>query len=265
MKTVNKNQHIEVSPNQSLAKGLKILESFTQQHPEWGVRELSRELGINPTTIHRLVATFQMAGYLEQNSETRRYRLGSKLVKLASLYTHLNPISMRARQVFERYKDSFDYNFYLGQLNGFEVIYTTVVDGHGPIKVVVEPGGIVTLHTTALGKVLLAFQEKAFIDSFVAQSSLEARTARSISDPDVLSQQLCQIREQGYAINNGEDFDDVGAVGVPIFDQLGLVHYGVSLAYPRHVIKEGRVQIGELVGLARNIANDIAPHMRLKY
>jgi DNA-binding IclR family transcriptional regulator len=255
-------ERLDGAPNQSLAKGLAILESFSAQQPEWGIRELGRQLDVNPTTIQRLVTTFQSAGYLEQNVQTRRYRLGPKLVKLAGVYAHLNPLSTLARRVFEQYEDSFDYNFYLGQLKGFEVIYRAVLDGHGPLKVVVEPGGSTSLHATALGKVLLAFQDEAFVDGFIVQSGLNPFTARSISDPQLLREQLFQVREQQYAVNDGEFYDDVGAVGVPIFDQLGRVHYGISLAYPRHKVKDGEVDIGELVTLARRIASDIAPYTR---
>ena len=258
-------KEFEQQPNQSLAKAILVLESFTSEQPEWGVRELSRKLEINATTIYRLVATFQGAGYLEQNVETQKYRLGPRVIKLASVYTHVNPITTWARRVFERYRDSFEFNFYLGQLSGFEVAYLAVLDGHGPIKVVVEPGGSTSLHATALGKVLLAFQDQSYFEAYLAHDKLQKHTDRTIVDPGLLRQQLRQIRVQQYAINDGEFYDDVGAVGVPLFDQHSGVKLCVSLAYPRHIIMDGRRSVDELVMLARQIVADIEPYVHYSY
>ncbi len=255
------NDSIQHLPNQSLAKGLLILESFSTRQPEWGVRELGRHLNINPTTIYRLVATFESAGYLEKNLETQKYRLGPKVIKLANLYNHINPIATWARRIFNKYRDSFDYNFYLGQLSGFEVVYLAALDGRGPIKVVAEPGGTTSLHATAFGKVMLAYQDHEYIERFIAQAKLTRQTERTITDPDVLRDQLKQIREQGYAVNDGESYDEVGAVGVPIFTQSKVVRYCLSLAYPRPVIQEGRINLSDLVSLAQKIAAEFVPYL----
>lgn len=252
-------------PSQTLAKAILLLESFSLENPEWGIRELGRDLGINPTTVHRLVSTLQIAGYLEQDSKTQRYVLGPRIMKLAGVYVQLNPIPTVARKVFEQYADDFEYNFYLGMLNQFEMIYMAVLDGRGPIKIVIEPGGSTSLHTTAIGKVLLAFQDDAFIEGFIQNASLTAMTARSITDPEQLRAQLRRIRSQGYAVNDGEHYEDVGAVGVPVFEDLLPVRLGVSLAYPQHLIPRDRLHVDRLVELARQIAEEIAARIGMPF
>ncbi len=249
---------IAQQPNQTLAKALLVLEAFDGEHPDWGVRELGRHLGINPASVYRMVATLHNAGYLEQDPETLRYSLGPKVMKLASLYAHRNPFPDAARKVFEQYASRFEYNFYLGTLSNYEVVYLAALDGRGPIKIVVETGGTTGLHSTALGKVLLAFQQDEYIHAFFETARLTAYTARSITDPHGLWQQIREIRAQRYALNDGEHYGDVGAVGVPVFDHSGRVRAGVSLAYPRHFVLEQRLRVDELVPLAREIASKIA-------
>jgi DNA-binding IclR family transcriptional regulator len=243
--------------SQTLAKALLILEAFSLDQPEWGIRELGRHLDINPTTIFRYVKTLHVAGYLEQNTETGRYALGPKVLRLAGLYTHQNPLAIIASKVFESYVDRFEYNFYLGKLNQFEVIYLAVLDGRGPIKIVVDLGGTTALHSTALGKVLLASQNDAFIREFLETVGLHANTPNSVTDPGVLWEQIRQIRQSNYAVNHGEHYENVGAVGVPVYDRAGRVVAGVSLAYPTMVVQE-QSQIEELVNLAREIASEIS-------
>ena len=253
-----KNNDTKKQPSQTLAKALRIMELFTIQQSELGIREIGRKLSINPTTVYRLVTTLQNSGYLDQNPETQRYSLGPSLVHLASLYMHHNPLPLIATQVFESYSDKFEYNFYLGTLREYKVVYLAVLDGRGPIKVVVEPGGTTTLQTTALGKVLLAFQDDAFINAFLESTSLDSFTSRSLETPEAVWKEIDEIRHRKYAINNGEHYKDVGAVGVPIFDHSGEVKVGISFAYPRHLIQEKRLRIEEMIPLLQEMADVIA-------
>lgn len=249
---------VEEMPSQTLARALVLLEHFNSKHPEWGVRELSRELGISPASVHRMVKTFQTLGYLKQDDDTQRYSLGPKVMKLAGVYTHQNPLPSIASKVFENYADRFEYNFYLGKLYRFEVVYLAVLDGRGPIKIAVEPGGTTALHSTALGKVLLAFQSDDYIHEFIRRSDLHRYSPRSITDPEMLREQLNKIRKQGYAVNDGEHYAQVGAISVPVYDHTGRVTLATSLAYPIHLINDGRIQPENLVPLAQEITDEIS-------
>jgi IclR family KDG regulon transcriptional repressor len=126
------------------------------------------------------------------------------------------------------------------------------------VKVVVEPGGSTSLHSTALGKVLLAFQDDSYIEEFLNKAPLTAFTKRSITNPDQLRNHLKQIREQRYAVNQGEHYDAIGAVGVPIIEKTGQVNLGVSLAYPWQFIQEDSIYINRLASLAVEIAAEIS-------
>ena len=250
----------EDQPSQTLAKGLQVLEIFSPGKAQWGIREIARELDLNPTTVTRLVTTLQNTGYLEKDHSTQRYMLGPMLVKMGNLYAHHNPLPSIAQRVFESYADRFDYNFYLGVLKRYEVVYLAVLDGRGPIQIVVEPGGSTSLHSTALGKVLLAFQDDDYIQHFLESNHLIAHTSRSIIDPEQLWSQIITIREEGHALNVGEQFDDVGAVGAPVQNNHGKVIAGISLAYPRHMLDSNRINVNELIVLVKAMAAEISEH-----
>ncbi|MDL5054603.1 IclR family transcriptional regulator [Oscillatoria laete-virens NRMC-F 0139] len=254
---MGKTPAVANQPSQTLAKGLMILEAFDPQQPTLGIRELARKLDMNPATVVRLVTTLESAGYLTQDAKTQRYGLGPVLMKLASLYMHHNPLPQFARRVFETYADRFEYNFYLGTLSGHQVIYLAVLDGRGRIKVVVEAGGSTGLHSTALGKVLLAFQSDEFIHDFIRRSGLPAYTENSITKPDLLWKQIRDIRLTGIAVNNGEHFEDIAAIATPVFGADGKVIAGVSLAYPRHLYPDAKAYQERISALLREIAEEI--------
>lgn len=252
------------APSQTLAKALRILDVFNTQRPEWGIREIGRELNINPTTVYRLVTTLHHAGYLDQDPDTQRYTLGPRVVGLASIYNHQNPLPSIATRVFESYADRFEHNFYLGTLRDYKVVYLAALDGRGPIKVVVEFGGTTSLHTTALGKVLLAFQEDDFIDEFLESRQLDAFTPRSLQSAESVWEEVRKIRRVKYAVNDGEHYQDVAAVGAPLFDHNGEIKLGVSLAYPRHLIQEARLNVDELVPLMQEVTEAVATRVGLE-
>jgi len=245
-------------PSKTLAKGILILESFSASQRDWGIRELARELGFHPAIVHRLVTTLHNAGYLEQNPESRRYTLGPRVMKLATLYTQHNPVQAIARRVFESFSDRFEYNFYLGTLSpGFEVIYLAALDGRGPIKIVVEAGGRIKLHTTALGKMLLALQDDEYVREFIETTELERFTPHTITDAGTLWTQIHEIRSRRFAVNDGEHYEEVAAVAVPLSRGTDQVEASVSLAYPRQLLARDLPKTEDLVAIAREIADQI--------
>jgi IclR family KDG regulon transcriptional repressor len=243
--------------NQTLSRALLVLEAIGSGQTDWGIRELSRETGLNVATVFRIVSTLHAAGYLEREADTQRYSLGPKIMKLAGQYKLQNSVASIAEKVFESYADRFQHNFYLGELCEYEVIYLISLDGRGPIRIAIEPGGSIELHTTALGKLLLAYQTDEYVQSFLRARSLKPFTARTITDPVVLCDQIEVIRKQGYAVNDGEHYDDISAVAAPVFDHHGQVTIAISLAFPRHYIQEGRLDIHNLIVLAGEIAGEI--------
>lgn len=245
-------------PNQNLARGLLILEAFTVDHPEWGVRDLARLLKANPTTMHRLLTTLENLGYVEQNSGTQRYRLGAKIMRLAGIYADQNPLPFVARRVFEEFSTRFEHSFYLGVLSNFEVVYTAVLDGRGALKISTIPGGRVALYTTAIGKILLAGQTDAFIESYLEAVTLERYTSTTITYRKALLREIAEVRKSGFAVNHGENFEEIGAVAVPLRDARGTVIAGLSLGYPMHWLSAGRINIEALRDLAIETADAIA-------
>ncbi|MFN2220420.1 MAG: IclR family transcriptional regulator, partial [Anaerolineae bacterium] len=69
---------------QAVERAIAILKSFSTERPERGVGELSRELGLHKSTVSRLMQTLEQGGLLARNPETKRYRLGTELLGLAS-------------------------------------------------------------------------------------------------------------------------------------------------------------------------------------
>lgn len=244
--------------NQSLLNGLQLLETYSSERKSWGIREWARELGVNPSSVSRLALTLRSCGYLEKNPSTNRYSLGPKVLRLAELYRDYNPLTNVAYKIFESYLDKFEYNFCFAALEEFtyEVIYLTVLDGRGPVKVVSLPGEITPLHASALGKAILAFQSPDYIDRFFENTNpLHKYTKNTITDESILRKQLEEIKINKCARNYGEFYEEIGAIGIPLFNSKGQVHHAVSLSYPIILVSEDRIL--EITSMVHEIAEEM--------
>ena len=243
--------------NKSLARALSALDLFSGSDISWGIRELAREMNSDPATVYRTLATLSHSGYLEKDPINNRYRLGPKVLMLAGSYSEQNPVQAVAKKVFERYSQNFTHNFYLGQLFGDEVIYIAVKEGHGPIKISVSQGASIALYSTALGKVLLAYQDNDFIDEYIKRTDFLSYTPQTITEPEELMNSIYEIRALGYAINHGERHPDIGSIGVPLLYKNHKTNLAVSIAYPQHLVNEKKLNLESLVDLTREITSEI--------
>ena len=244
--------------NQSLARALSIFDLYSSENYSWGIRDIARELNSNPATIYRSVKTMHEAGFLEKDLNTNRYLLGPKFLMMAEIYTRHNPIQVVAQNIFEIYSQKFPHNFYLGKLLNDKIMYITILEGKGPIKISVTQGVAIDLYCSAMGKVLLACQSNQYIEDYLIKTKLKAFTNNTITDPQKLWEEIFHIRESGYALNQGERYDGVGSVSMPLFQKDREADMAVSIAYPQHMINDKTLILEDLIQIIRNISNEIS-------
>ncbi|RJF69394.1 IclR family transcriptional regulator [Rhodopseudomonas palustris] len=244
--------------NQSLLRGLRILEAYTSDKQAWGVRELGRELEINAATTYRLISALASRGYLEQNPETQKYHLGPKVVQLAASYSVRNSLIEVGLRVFAKYEQKFPYNFYIGVMSHHEVIYVAVHESRGPLKITTEPGQSVSIYGSALGKLLLANESDEFIKKLVAGNPVKKITPLTVADEKELMRQIRQIRKLGYAINRGEIYAEIASVATAIRGPDGSVIAGVSLSFPMLYMETGKIAIEDVIELALQVGEEIS-------
>src|SRR5574341_626777 len=138
--------------NQSLARGLAILEAFGREAPELGIRQLSRTLNLDKSIVHRLARTLAERGFLEQNPATLRYRIGARTFQVGQQDALGNGLEEAALPVLRVLTREHELNAYLGVLSQDAVLYLQALQSTGPIIIRATPGSRARLHSTALGK-----------------------------------------------------------------------------------------------------------------
>lgn len=244
--------------NKSLARHLSLLDYFLGENITLGIRELARKSQSSPATVYRAVVAFCQADYLEKDKSTDKYKLGPKFLLMAEAYTSNNPIQEVAREIFSKYLNQFEHNFYLGKLLDNKVVYLTVVEGKGPIFISLSSGVSINLYNTAMGKAILAFQDETFINDYINKIELKAFTKNTITDKNILREELQKTRKRGYAINIGERYDEVSAVGFPLFTNTKTVKFAVSLTYPQHYVDKQKLDLDHVIKIGREIIDEIS-------
>ncbi|NNL68002.1 MAG: IclR family transcriptional regulator [Myxococcales bacterium] len=225
---------------QTVSNALRLLEMFEGEE-RLGVTELSRRLELHKNNVFRLLATLEQAGYIEQCAEDDQYRLGVRCLELGHSYSRSRSLLCRARPVLEQLAAELGETAHLGVEQGDFVAH---MDGELPDQILVtslRQGTRLPLHTTALGKVLLAFASDARRESFdrdCVSGGLEARTPDTVVDRDKLFEQLRTTAAQGFAVEIEECEPGLACAAAPVYDGSGQVVAGLSVSAPTARVDE---------------------------
>lgn len=192
--------------------------------------QISQQAGLPKSTIHGLLATLREGRFVEQSDATGNYRLGVRLFELGNKVARSWDIREVALPIMKRLNKEFGETVHLGAEDNGEVLYLEKIEPDSLVSIVSEVGVRLPMHCSGLGKVLLAQKSPAEFKRYLGQKGLPALTSRTITSPKSLEKELAQIREQGYAMDDGETMDGLRCVAAPITDHDGRVRFAVSLA-----------------------------------
>lgn len=229
MKQTNGNERKQIG---SVQRALEILDLFSPQHAELGTTEIAKGLSLAKSTVAGLVYTLHSMGYLDQNPENRKYRLGLKLPERAFLL--LNQLDVRHVAIphLEALRDHCNESINLAIRDGDEVVYIHRLHGAHPLAIRVEIGKRAPLHSTALGKAILSLLPDEELAGFVRQYPFLPITPKTITDPQAFLDDLRQTRTRGYAIDDEENEIGGRCLAAPIRDHTGRVVAAISVSVP---------------------------------
>ncbi|EGO64348.1 IclR family transcriptional regulator [Acetonema longum] len=225
------NSTANVHMIQSVQRALSILEEFSIKEKELGVTEIAKRVGLNKSTCFGLLNTLQALGYIEQNSDNGKYRLGLKLFLLGQVYEAGLEIRDIAGPFLQHLADLFQETVHLVVREGMNAVYVDKVEGPQGIRMYSQIGRRVPLHATGVGKAMLAFFSETDFDS-VAAKGLPQFTANTITDETKLRSQMALIRQRGYSIDDEEIEIGLRCVAAPIFNHRGEAIAAFSVAGP---------------------------------
>lgn len=232
----------------SVQRAMDILDLFDRQIQELGVTSIARALDLPKSTVAGLIFTLEQNGYLDQNPVTRKYRLGFKLAERAGVFLDQFDLRRVAAPVLENLRDSSNESVNLAIRDGKYVTYIERMLGNNMLGMRSEIGKRELIHSTALGKAMLAQLPMAEINQFVADYDFVPLTPQTITKPDVFISELGETLLRGFAIDNQENELGGRCVAAPIFDYHGEPVAAISISVPIQRFPEEKIpEYGSLV------------------
>ncbi|MGO0063298.1 IclR family transcriptional regulator [Brevibacillus fluminis] len=224
----------------TLDQALKLLHSFTRERPQWGVRELAAEMQMSHTVAYRMLVTFTRHGLLTQDPETKKYRLGLKVLEYGGIIRDQLNITDIIYPVMKALSDKTGESIFLTWLDGSDGICTEIVESNQSIKYALSVGSRTPLYAGASNKVIMAYMPIDVIKA-ILEKGLQPKTPHTIANRESLLQNLETIKKAGWAYSQGEYTEDTFGVAMPIFDSSGKPVASLTIAGPTYRMSDEKV------------------------
>ena len=225
-------------PIKVLNKSLSVLEILLQQGSAMNMTEISKKLDLYPSTTHRILDTLKHWGYVEQDFHTQKYQLGLKVLELGMAKLHQMDLAREATPYLKELVNQCNETVHLGVLEEGDVLYLAKEESSQTIRMISYVGKRAPLHCTALGKVLLAYLPEGERKKKLDKIEFPRLTENTITDKRELEKELNKVKEQGFALDIGENEKDVRCIAAPIMDYQGKVIAAISISCPAFRINE---------------------------
>ena len=215
---------------ESLKKGLDILQAFTSEKPYLKLQEITKATGLPKATAYRLLKTLIEHDYVHYFSDSATFHLGPKVMSLGFSSLSALDLTEVAQPYLEDLSKRIDQNVNLGILDGIDIVYVIRIKKRRIIGINLQVGSRLPAHNTAIGQALLAFLSPAGLESFNKKLSENRERAEQIgANGQILLKKLTQVREQGYALSDGEFAIELRSISVPVFKNKGEVEAAINV------------------------------------
>jgi DNA-binding IclR family transcriptional regulator len=241
----------------AVSNAIDLLEQFHGDVAEMGLTDLSRTLRLPKNNIFRLLATLQSRNYVEQNTDTEKYRLGFKTVELGQRVVRQLGRLNNSRAVMEALVRECNETVCVSILKDFCVVNLDTVECDHPLRVIPRIGVRLPAYCTAAGKSQLAHFADEALRKYISDCQLQQYTPFTITSRKELRAHLEQVARQGYAIGHEELDLGVRSVAAPIRDYTSRIVGAVTLLGPSQRFGDERIE-GTFVPLVLKGAAEIS-------
>lgn len=231
-----------MTKSQSLERGLIVMELLNQSDRPMGTREIARALDLSPAIVQRLINTLNEKHYVRRDAITKRYSIGYQVLGIGQKLQTKDAILLEARKGLESLNQQMNLDVFMAVLQGKQAIYLHFLPGGGPMSQRCEPGQTILLHTTAIGKAILASMSDDEVRELLGPGPLPAVTAKTVTDSEEVISQLGEVRRRGYAFVEDENIIGITSVGALIGDPSSETRSAISASFAPHFSPDIKIE-----------------------
>jgi IclR family pca regulon transcriptional regulator len=244
----------------SLARGLIVIQAFTQQSPQMTISQLSLKTGLSRAAVRRCLYTLTKLGFAGAEDGSR-YSLRPRMLTLSHTYTASNTLSSAAQPILERMSSTLRESFSVATLDGEDIVYIARTSVSRVMSVDLHIGSRLPAYCTSMGRVLLAYLPTDQLESYLAKVVLTPYTTRTVNSIEKLRLLLRNVRRNGYALCDQEFEVGLRSLAVPVYSSSGRAVATINLSgnAPRMSVMDMQTRF---LPHLRNAANELGVFLR---
>ena len=228
---------------QSVERAIQIVLLFLHEGGELGIKDFAERMNLPKSTIHSLVNTLAAYKFLEQDPENSKYHLGSTLFRLGLQYTNDIGLISSIDAYLERLSYKFNVHVNICMLMGSQVVVSYNKTPDNPLVKYPETGVLVPIHSTANGKILLAFADEETREQILAEYIFDSHTPHTITSREKFLGELEKVKEEGIAFSIEESVEGISAMAAPVYNRHGEVVASFGLSAENEFFSDHRNEI----------------------
>lgn len=251
----------DINRVQSIDRAVAILECFNEEDKELRLSEISERLNLNKSTAHGIITTLKYHGFISQDEESQKYKLGIRFIEFGDLVTNSLNIRNAVLPVINEICDKIEETVHVAMLDGLDIVWIEKKECTKSIKTSTKIGARLPAYTTADGKVILSYLDKDKIANYLPKK-IPKFTQNTITKKSEFVKKLEETKKNGYTIDNEEFIEGIKCVAAPIFDHEGNVKFSLSTTGPAFRMTEEKIE--ELIIIIKEAANEISRRIGYK-
>jgi IclR family transcriptional regulator, KDG regulon repressor len=209
----------EDAKSTTIQRAVALLDCFSHDQPELGVREIARKVGLSSSTTGRLLVQLKELGLLSQNPNTHAYSLGGRVLAWAGVYTSTMDVRNQALPFMHELHSTTQETISLYIMEDNERVCVERIESPQNVRIIARIGRRLPLYAGSAGKVFLAYLPPERRQEILDSTDFEPFTPNTLVDRAALEEEIEKILRHGYGVSCGEWVSDASGVAAPIFDQ----------------------------------------------
>jgi IclR family acetate operon transcriptional repressor len=215
----------------SLDRAMEVFEYLSEAQGKT-LSELASDLDQSPATVYRILITLEGRGLVEFDAEDQVWHIGPQAFVIGARFLRRTSLLDRARPILRKLMHETGETANLGSMQNGRVLFLSQIETHETIRAFFPPGTLSPMHSSGIGKALLAQMDEDHLNRTLIDQTLEAFTEHTITDIAALKADLRAARAQGFALDNEEKNIGMRCIAAPVFDMTSEAVAGISVSGP---------------------------------
>ncbi|MGV3549181.1 IclR family transcriptional regulator domain-containing protein [Rhizobium sp.] len=213
-----------------LAKGLRVVEAFTAEHPRLSISEAAEIAGLDRATARRCLLTLAELGYAAYDGKF--FTVTPRVLRLGTGCLATMPLPKIVQPLLDQLSEEIGQSTSVSILDEGEIVYVARAAHRKVMSIALMPGSRLPAHCSSMGRALLAGLTDDAARAIVAASDRRQRTPRTLTDVEDIMAEIILARTRGYAVNDQEIEIGLRSLAVPLFSAKGQVVGAANVGLP---------------------------------